>query len=62
MKMFNTLRIVPTQNGYLVIQEPAHDLLLTPADVVHHIDKYDLGWRLQDILNNQPEEDNNATE
>ena len=62
MKMLNTLRIVPTQDGYLVIQEQVSELCLTPDDVTCHVGSYDLHWKLRNLLDTQPEGDNNAAE
>lgn len=54
MKTFNTLRIVPTQDGYIVIKEQVAELWIEPDDVVFHLNKFDLPYKLRDMMDNEP--------
>lgn len=63
MKSFTSIRIVKVGSGFIAIKEKFDELWLEPDDKVTYFQQYDLDYKLRDLLQDEPDgEEDNATE
>lgn len=59
MKQFQTLRVVNTDAGFIILKEQLEELWLVPGEDIKFMAYYDLPYQLRDMF---IEEENNAAE